>query len=140
LTGGPVLLLVEDDEDDIRFFRRVLTKAAAKAELVVARDGDEAVGYLAGQGAFADRARHPPPTHLILDLKIPKRSGVEVLEWLRNDAALSRLPVAIFSSSIEPSDVARTRALGVDAYYVKPSGALALEETVRRLLDAWKLG
>ncbi len=134
-----MLLLVEDDEDDIHFFSRALSRADAKVRLAVARDGDEAVAYLSGQGEFADRSRHPAPTHLILDLKLPKRSGVEVLEWLRKDAALSRLPVAIFSSSIEPSDVARTRALGVDGYFVKPSGAPALEDTVRRLLDAWKL-
>ncbi|HEX7896340.1 MAG TPA: response regulator [Planctomycetota bacterium] len=134
-----MVLLVEDDEDDIGFFRRALSKTNSRARLAVARDGDEAVAYLAGQGAFADRERHPAPTHVILDLKLPRRSGVEVLEWLRGEPALSRLPVAILSSSNEPLDVARARALGVDGYHVKPSGAAALAETVRRVLDAWTL-
>ena len=118
-AGRPVILLVEDDEDDIDFFKRALSRTSAKAELVVARDGDEAVAVLAGR-------RPPVPTHLILDLKLPKRSGVEVLEWLRKTPELEKLSVAILSSSIEPRDVARTRALGVDGYHVKPSGAKAL--------------
>jgi len=115
-----ILLLVEDDPSDVLFFERALTKAGGDVPLRVARDGNEAVAYLAGQGVAADRGQHPLPLLVVLDLKLPYRSGFEVLEWLRKEPIFKDLPVIVLTSSREPSDLSRAKALGVDAYEVKP--------------------
>lgn len=127
----PRLLLVDDDEDDVSFFRYALGREGGDVELLVARDGDEALARFRGPD--------PLPTHVVLDLKLPRRSGLEVLEALRLDPARSGLPVAILTSSQEPADVARARALGVDGYHIKPAGLDGLRQIVRDIRGAWKL-
>lgn len=124
------LLLVEDDEDDVVFFRHALGEGAS-VELLVARDGDEALARLRGPD--------PRPTHVVLDLKLPRRSGLEVLEALRRDPDWAVLPVAVLTSSQEPADVARARELGVDGYHIKPAGLDGLRRVVREIRGAWRL-
>jgi CheY-like chemotaxis protein len=114
------ILVVEDNPTDVMLIRRAFTKARIDSPLQVVRDGDTAVRYLAGAGDFADRAEFPLPGLMLLDLKLPRRSGLEVLEWLREQAGLCRLPVVVLTSSRQPQDVNRAYELGANSYLVKP--------------------
>lgn len=126
----PSLLLVEDNEDDVFIFRRVFARAGLTDTVQVARDGEEAVAYLAGEGRYADRARHPLPYLIFLDLKLPRRSGIDVLQWIGGQEHLRTLPVIILTSSAEHRDLDRTRDRGAMHYLVKPPPPQALVELV----------
>ena len=109
------LLLVEDSEDDLFFFKRLCKKAGLTAPLAVATDGQQAVEHL----AEALKGAQPVPQLVFLDLKLPLRSGFEVLEWLRAQPAFARTTVVILSSSAEARDVERAYQLGAQGYLVK---------------------
>ena len=134
-----LVLLAEDNSTDALMVRRAFTKAGLRGTLDVVDDGDKAVAYLSGQGAFADRARHPLPAVLLLDLKLPRRSGLEVLAWLRQQPGLKRLPVVVLTSSEESADINRAYDLGANSYLVKPVDFDALLEMVRGLGLYWLL-
>jgi DNA-binding response OmpR family regulator len=133
------ILLVEDDPNDVFLLRRAFRKAKLENAVQVVADGDTAVAYLAGQGAFADRARYPLPILILLDLKLPRRSGLEVLGWLRQQAELKRLPVVMLSSSNEVIDINRAYDLGVNSYLVKPTTFQVLLEMIRTLGLYWMI-
>jgi CheY-like chemotaxis protein len=135
----PVILLVDDDENDRMFFGHAVRKAGYRWRVIAVGNGREALECLSGTGPFADRAFHPAPTHVLLDLKLPEVSGLEVLQWIRSQATLRHLPVAILSSSRQPSDLKQAKAFGVDAYEAKPVELSALVSTVRSLADCWHL-
>jgi CheY-like chemotaxis protein len=135
----PVILLVEDDENDRLFFKRAVGKGGYDWILATATTGREAVEFLSGSGKFADRAAHPAPTHVLLDLKLPELSGLEVLEWIRSRPPLADLPVIVLSSSRESSDLERAKRIGIDAYEVKPVEFVMLVETVRSIARHWSL-
>lgn len=130
-----VVLLVEDDANDVLFMRRAWRIAGHAAPLIAVGDGEAAVAYLSGRGPYADRALHPFPTLVLLDLKIPLLPGLEVLEWMRKNPGLNGLRVVVLTSSEEPGDVARARALGVADYIVKPTDFPNLLGIVRKLGD-----
>lgn len=119
-TGNRYVLLVEDDPNDVLLVKRAFRKAGTNAPLHVVNDGQAAVDYLAGHGIYADRFAYPLPALLLLDLKLPRKSGHEVLEWLRNHGALNRMPVVVLTSSKESTDVNRAYDLGANSYLVKP--------------------
>jgi CheY-like chemotaxis protein len=96
-------------------------------------DGVEAIQYLAGENKFANRDAFPLPELVVLDLKMPRKSGFEVLGWVRNHPDFGKLPVIVFSSSEEPADVKKAYSLGANAYLVKPSSYLAYSEVIRTL-------
>ena len=135
----PIILLVEDDENDRIFFERAVRKTGFEWKLVAAATGQEAVDYLAGAGKFTDRSAHPAPTHVLLDLKLPELSGIEVLQWIRTQPTIEDLPVIVLSSSREPSDMARAKSLGIDAYEVKPVEFASLLGTVRSIGERWRI-
>lgn len=119
-AGLPVLLLVEDNPDDVLLAQRALRKAALPVSMQIVGDGDEAVAYLEGTGRFADRGRHPLPGLVLLDLKLPKRPGLEVLRWVRGQPGLDTTPVVVLTSSSEDEDVQKAYALGANSYLQKP--------------------
>jgi CheY-like chemotaxis protein len=131
------VLLVEDNEDDVLFVRRAFGRAKLSNPLHVAEDGDVAVAYLSGSGEHADRVRHPLPTLILLDLKLPRRSGLEVLEWLRGQPNLRKTPVVVLTSSKESSDVDRAFELGASGYLVKPVDFDGLLEMVKTIGVYW---
>ncbi|WP_043341972.1 response regulator [Belnapia moabensis] len=131
------VLLVEDNEDDILFVQRAFRRAKLSNALPVVEDGDAAVAYLSGQGEYADRDRHPMPTLILLDIKLPRRSGLEVLEWLRAQAGLRRIPVVMLTSSRESADVDRAFDLGASGYLVKPVDFNGLLEMVKTIGMYW---
>jgi len=132
----PHILLVEDDESDVTFLKRALAKVEMTFPLDVVGNGRLAMDYLAGSGRFVDRATYPSPTHVLLDLKLPEKSGFEVLEWIRGVPALKELRVAILTSSGEGPDLQRAKELSVDCYLVKPMSFALLVE-VARGIDLW---
>jgi CheY-like chemotaxis protein len=134
------VLLVEDDPNDILLTQRAFRKAnLVHVSLQVVQDGDAAVFYLSGTGKYADRGRHPLPVLMLLDLKLPRRSGHEVLTWLRQQPNLKRLPVIVLTSSKENTDVNKAYDLGANSYLVKPVGLTAFTEVVNSLNMYWLL-
>jgi CheY-like chemotaxis protein len=128
MPSSPVILLVDDDENDVLFLRRALRQAGVTREIRVVHDGEAAVAYLSGRGEFADREAHPLPCLIVLDLKLPKRNGLEVLHWLRGQKGLSGTPVVMVTSSGEAHDQQAAEAQGVEAYRIKP---VSFQELVR---------
>src|SRR5258706_12776145 len=114
------ILLAEDDENDVFFLRRALARSGLGNPLIAVRDGQEAVDYLAGIGPYADRASHPLPGLIFLDLKMPRMNGFEVLLWLSSRPEFGELPVVVLTSSAQDSDIRKARELGADDYQVKP--------------------
>lgn len=131
------VLLAEDDPDDILLTHLAFEKARLANPLQVVRDGEEAIAYLKGEGRFADRTRYPFPILLLLDLKMPKMHGFEVLEWLKRQPELHRLPVAVMTSSDDDPHIAKAYQLGADSYLIKPPDAEALLALVQRLHAYW---
>jgi CheY-like chemotaxis protein len=125
------ILLVEDDPNDQMLIRRAFSKAKLGNPLQIVDDGDAAVDYLGGQGRYADRAAHPLPALVLLDLKLPRRSGLEVLAWLRGQPGIGRLPVVVLTSSRESADVSRAYELGANSFLVKPVDFDGLLELIR---------
>jgi CheY-like chemotaxis protein len=130
------VLLVEDNESDVLFTKRAFLKAGLPHRLQVVTNGRAAIQYLSGAGAFADREKHPVPSHLLLDLKLPEKSGFEVLEWIRSSPGLQDLHVSILTSSSESADIHRAKQLRADCYLVKPMSFAGLLEIVASL-DEW---
>jgi CheY-like chemotaxis protein len=134
-----VILLAEDDVNDALLVERALSRAGIHNPIMVVRDGQEAIDYLEGQGPFADRKNFPLPTLALLDIKMPKKNGLEVLEWVRRSGGrLKLLPVIIMSSSSIQEDIDRAYQLGVNAYLVKPTAFNELVETLKTTTDFWK--
>ncbi len=137
MTDNPTILLAEDDPDDVLLTQIALRKARLANPLQVVRDGEEAIAYLTGDGLFANRSQYPLPMLLLLDLKMPKVTGFEVLDWLRKQPILGRMPVAVMSSSEHDPHIARAYELGADSYLIKPPDAEALLGLVQRLQAFW---
>jgi CheY-like chemotaxis protein len=114
------ILLIEDDPSDVELTRRALEKGRILNELVVASDGQEALDYLFGMGTYAGRDTSDFPTLTLLDLKLPKVSGLDVLRKIRTNTITRRLPVVILTSSREEQDMAASYDLGVNSYIRKP--------------------
>lgn len=132
-----VILLVEDNSDDETLTLRALNKAKILNEIVIARDGAEALDYLFGTGIYAGRDTTVQPQLILLDLKLPKIDGLEVLKRLRADARTALLPVTILTTSNEERDVVTSYQLGVNSYVRKPVDSDAFMEAVRQLGLYW---
>lgn len=135
MNPSQTILLVEDDSNDVLLLQRAFRRAGLVHLLQVATDGDQAVAYLGGEGQFADRQKYPLPALILLDLKLPRRSGLEVLEWLRGQVnEIKTLPVIVLTSSRLSEDVDRAYGLGANSYMAKPSGNYdGLAEMVKNL-------
>ena len=131
------VLYVEDEEDDVFFMRNAFRKLGVQDRFHAVQDGALAISYLAGQAPYADRAQHPLPTFVLLDLNLPIRSGFEVLEWLRSQPQFKSLPVVIFSSSGRLEDRQRAEQLGATEYLLKPTSGSQFLEMARQLTETW---
>lgn len=131
------ILLVDDNEDDVFFMKRALKSAGINHPLQVAADGEMAIQYLKGEGAFASRADYPLPCFVFLDLKLPRRSGIEVLQWMRSQTETQGIVVVIMTSSREPRDIDMASRHGANAYLVKPAGAAELLEILQAVKGFW---
>jgi CheY-like chemotaxis protein len=136
VASQPVLL-VEDDDNDVLFVQRAFKHAGILNRLEVVRDGEQAVDYLGGTGAYADREKYPLPVFVLLDLKMPRRSGLEVLQWAKEREGLRRIPIVVLTSSKKDSDVSRAYELGANSYLVKPVSFEGLIELTKSLQLYW---
>lgn len=137
MSSENTILLVEDNPKDVFLIQRAFRKAEIVTPLKVVSDGDAAVQYLAGETPYCDRATYPLPVLVLLDLKLPRRSGAEVLAWIRQEPNLQRLPVVALTSSREYSDVNRIYDLGANAYIVKPPDFDQLVRILKTLNLHW---
>ncbi len=132
------ILLVEDNPKDVELSLVALGKSQLANEVVVVRDGAEALDYLRCQGIYADRAQGNPAV-VLLDLKLPKVDGLQVLEQIKGDPHLQSTPVVILTSSREEKDLLRGYRLGVNAYVVKPVSFKEFIEAIQELGVFWAL-
>lgn len=114
------ILLVEDSADDVDLVRHAFRRAGVQALLQVVSHGDEAIAYLSGTGVYADRLTYPLPRLILLDLKLPRLSGFEVLEWARGNEETQYVPVVVLTSSDQHDDIRRAHKLGANSYLTKP--------------------
>jgi CheY-like chemotaxis protein len=134
-----VILLVEDRQDDEILVLRSFDKAGIKNPIHVVREGEEAVAYLSGSGKYSNREDHPLPVLVLLDLKMPKMDGFEVLKWIRAHAQLSGLLVVVLTSSDSVRDVNLAYRLGANSFLVKPMDFNGFVELSSFISDHWFL-
>jgi CheY-like chemotaxis protein len=132
------ILLVEDSPNDVELTLAALERAQLANEVVVARDGAEALDYLFARGAYADR-RAGYPAVVLLDIKLPKVDGLEVLAAIKGDPATRHVPVVMLTSSREETDLVRSYELGVNAFVVKPVGFREFFEAIQDLGMFWAI-
>lgn len=138
-NGQPAILVVEDNPDDVLLLQRAFRKANLMNPVHVVSDGQAALDYLGGAPPYGDRAKYPMPALVLLDLKLPKRTGHEVLEWIRAQPGLRRVPVAVLTTSRESPDVNRAYDLGANSYLTKPVDFDSLLELVKTLQLYWMI-
>jgi CheY-like chemotaxis protein len=136
MTKGSILL-VEDNPDDQKLTVRALKSNNITNEIVIAEDGVQALDFLFGRGKFTDRGQREPPALVLLDLKLPKIDGLEVLARLRADQRTKLVPVVILTSSKEEQDLIRGYELGANSYVQKPVNFLEFVEAAGRLGVYW---
>ena len=133
--NDPMLLLVEDDPADAVLIQRSIEKVGIPAQVVHLKDGDEAVAYLSAESL---KSGAPLPWLILMDLKLPRRSGLEVLQWIREQKSdVSRVPVIMLSSSHHGVDIQRAYQYGVNSYLVKPETSDALLSMMTVLKTYW---
>lgn len=120
MSEQAVILLAEDREDDILLIRRAFSRGNIPNPIQVVRDGEEAILYLEGRGKYAHRDEYPLPALLLLDLKMPKKNGFEVIKWVRRRPALAALRILVLTSSESLRDVNLAYKLGANSFLVKP--------------------
>jgi two-component system, response regulator len=135
----PEILLVEDDPEDLELTLRALRNEDIKATIHVARDGEEALDYLFCRGDFNKRSSDRPPTLVLLDLKLPKIDGLEVIEQVKACAETRSIPVVVLTSSAERSDIVESYRLGVNSYIQKPVIGSEFRRAIATLALYWIL-
>jgi CheY-like chemotaxis protein len=138
LQKNPVVLLVEDNAFDVKLIQAALSRTPGEIDLIRVDDGDKAVDYLAGTAPFDDREKYPVPITMLLDIKLPKRSGFEVLQWLRGqEGPIRRLPTLMLTSSKHQVDINQAFDRGANAYLTKPDSIKDLTSLLGELKSFW---
>jgi CheY-like chemotaxis protein len=132
-----IILLVEDNHDDAALIQYAFEKADIRNPLVIVTDGDAAVDYIGRTGAYADRSGLPLPELILLDLKLPRRSGLEVLSFVRRHEPTRHTPVVVLTSSDQEADIRRSYERGANSFLVKPIGRDGLIDMARALKAYW---
>ena len=131
------ILLVEDSADDVFFMTRALKNSGTTASIQVAEDGQIAMNYFSGEDHFANRAEFPLPNLVLLDLRMPRVPGFEFLKWFRQQDEFNCIPVIVFSSSREESDMRKAYALGANSFLVKTGDSIQLAAMAKTIVDYW---
>jgi CheY-like chemotaxis protein len=137
MTNQPVILLADDDENDLFLMRRSFDKAGIPGILKSVPDGAQAINYLKGEEPYSNREECPLPFLLLLDLKMPFKTGFEVLSWIRQQPGLKRLLVVVLTSSSQTHDINRAYDLGANSYLVKPGSFEDLVSLAQQLRGYW---
>lgn len=135
--SDPCILQVEDDANDVLLLQHAFERAGITNPVRVATDGQMAIDYFEGKGSFSDRTRFPLPGLVLLDLKLPRRSGREVLQWIRSHPYLGGIVVIVCTSSRYIGDVSLAYELGANSFVIKPADAFHFVEFARLLKDYW---
>lgn len=139
MTASEAVLYAEDDDNDAFLMRRAFRLAEIPNPLRIVVDGEEAVEYLSGNGRYSNREEHPTPCLVFLDLKMPLKSGLEVLKWIR-EASSSTVPVVMLSSSNQSSDIEQAYVAGADAFLIKPGNPSELLAMIHGVKQFWLRG
>ena len=131
------ILIMEDDENDVLLLKRAFKKLEFPYPFYRVRDGEEGISYLEGAGAFADRNQHPYPRVILMDLKMPKKTGFDVLRWLEDHPECDVAPVIVLSSSAQEDDVQLAYKLGASSYFLKPHEFNDLLVLLQLIRDYW---
>ena len=137
MTVDARILLVEDDPQDVELTLRAFRSENVRSRIEVVRDGEEALDYLFCRGDYKTRAAEQPPTLVLLDLKLPKIGGLQVLRELKASVQCRSIPVIMLTSSGEQRDVAESYTLGVNSYIQKPVDILEFRKAIRTLALYW---
>lgn len=137
VSTGSTVLHVDDDPNDTALLEAARRKADVDFRLENVGDGEQAIAYLSGTGPYSNRTNFPWPTLIILDLKMPRATGFEILKWIRNRADCKKLPVVVFSGSELQEDMRQAYHMGANSYLVKPLGFDALVKLVKQLATTW---
>ncbi|MDB6066506.1 MAG: two-component system response regulator [Pedosphaera sp.] len=137
MEGDMTILIIEDDPNDVLLLKKALSRAGINNPIQVATDGAQAIRYLQGEGEYGDRLRFPFPSVIFTDLKMPRMSGFDVLQWLRTHQECSVIPLIILTASKMDEDVRKAYQLGANAYLVKPSSIEELQEMVKASYEFW---
>jgi CheY-like chemotaxis protein len=131
------VLLVDDDSDAVLLFERAYQRAGISHPFKVAQSADEAIAYLTGEGRYADRAAYPMPALILLDIKMPGRTGFDVLEWIRKSSTVSPMRVVMLTGSPNGADVNRAYRMGANSYVTKPTDLGEFREILGTLCAHW---
>lgn len=131
------ILIAEDDPNDALLIKRAFVKSGITSSVQIASDGEEAISYLSGSTKYADRNAFPFPDFFITDLKMPRKSGFDVLQWLKSHEECFVVPIIVLSSSRQEDDIRRAYRLGANCYFTKPADFGELQNLVRRIYDYW---
>jgi CheY-like chemotaxis protein len=137
MIDSAVILLAEDDENQVVLIRRVFKQAHLINPLHVVTNGEEVIAYLKGEDEYANRAEYPLPALLLLDLKMPRKNGFEVLKWIRQQPGLRTLRVVVLTSSEDMADVNRAYQLGANSFLVKPGDFEQFVSVIQTLQGYW---
>jgi CheY-like chemotaxis protein len=136
-TSFPPILLVEDSEDDVFFMQRAVKAAGIPNPLHVVIDGSEALDYLQRRNAYAEAGKAPRPGLILLDLKLPRLRGMDVLKWIREQKDLATIPIIVLTSSNQGHDLEAAYALGANSFLMKPSDVGKLTKMMMSLKSYW---
>ena len=134
-SARPVILLVDDNPHDVVLIRLAFRKVGIIDTIHLVKDGAEAMRYINGDDKYADRRTYPPPTLVLLDLKMPGANGFEVLKWIRTHDAFENLVVVVMSGSRDDADIQRAYELGANSYLIKPTKFEDLVKMMESLKD-----
>jgi CheY-like chemotaxis protein len=140
LSSGPLsdcILVAEDNESDLLLLQRALKYAGVLCSIHVVQDGEQAIAYLKGEGEYANRMEYPLPSLVLLDLKMPGKSGFEVLQWIRNHPIFYRLPVLVLTISNQIADIRRAYALGANSFINKSLDYQSTKDLAQSIRQFW---
>lgn len=139
-VSRPTVLHIDDDPNDTELFQAAARRANVQFSIQNVTDGEQAMAYLNGRGVFANRQLYPMPVLILLDLKMPRATGFDVLKWIRTHPGVGNIAVVVFSGSELRDDIQRAFAVGADSYMVKPIGFNALVNLVKNIESSWVAG
>ncbi len=136
-AGSITVLHIDDDPNDTELLKAAARRANIDCVLRNVEDGEQAIAYLSGAGEFANRSHYSMPSLILLDLKMPRATGLEVLKWIRANRNLEAIPVVILSGSELQDDIQQAYEIGANSYLIKPLGFEALVSMVRNIETVW---
>jgi len=137
LTRHMTILHIDDDPNDTALLQAAIRHAALSYSIVNVQDGDDAIDYLSGAGGYADRLRYPLPSLILLDIKLPRQTGHDILKWIRENPQFKQVPVIVLSGSELKDDIKQAYVAGANSYLIKPIGFEALVALVKNLGAVW---